>query len=160
MSITRRFRFKELSRFACLGAALFALPGTARSMDLSDFFGSTPLVHDERLPGYEGVVEACDSAAALGDIQAHFQQREEEYWHSGLQIVAFTRVAQTRGLPHAAYSIAQHNCTATALMNDGRNRIVHYAVVENSGMLGLADGVVFCVSGLDPFARDCTLHGR
>jgi hypothetical protein len=156
MSIARRFRFKDFSRFACLGAALLVFPGTARCWELSDFFGSTPLVYDERLPGYSNVVEACASPAALNEIHDHFQKREEEYWHSGLQIVAFTRVAEIRGLPHAAYSIAQRNCTATALMNDGRKHIIRYGLVENAGWLGLVDGAVFCVSGLDPFARDCT----
>jgi hypothetical protein len=155
MTITRLCRVRQLSLLAGLGVAALMIPRTASSMDFSEFWGSTPLVSDQRLPLYRGVVPACDSARALAHIQARFQQREAEYWHSGLQILGFDRVAEIRGLPHGSASIAPRNCVATAAMNDRRNRRVHYTIAENGGMLGVTDGVEFCVSGLDRFARDC-----
>ncbi|MDR3461546.1 MAG: hypothetical protein P4L76_04425 [Beijerinckiaceae bacterium] len=153
MTVTRFFRA------ACLALVLAAVPGAARAFNLFDeFWGSTPLVDDQRLPLYSGVVPACDSAEALSKIQWRFQNRQAEYWHSDLQILGFDRVAEVRGLPHGSVSIPQRNCVAAAVMNDRQVRRVHYTILENGGLLGVTDGVEFCVSGLDRFARDC--NGR
>jgi hypothetical protein len=155
MTAMRLFRLRPLSLLAGLGVAALVIPRTASSMDFSELWGSTPLVSGQRLPLYRGVVPACDSVRALARIQGRFRDREAEYWHSGLQILRFDRVTEIRGLPHGSASIAQRNCVATATMNDHRNRRVHYTIAENGGTLGVFDGVEFCVSGLDRFARDC-----
>ena len=40
-------------------------------------------------------------------------------------------------------------CTAKAVMNDGRVRSVHYAIIEDGGFASIGAGVEWCVNGLD-----------
>lgn len=146
----------RLCRAACLALVVTAVPGAAWAVDpLEYFFGSTPLVHDERLPGYTNEVAVCGAPWVLKEVQERFDGREQEYWHSGLQILAYENPVEVRGLPHAAFSIAQRECSVTAIMNDNRAHTIHYALAEKGGVFALIDGVDFCVAGLDTFARDC-----
>jgi hypothetical protein len=100
-------------------------------------------------PRYDGVVPACDMAAALGRISARFAEKESRFWNSSLTIVRFDRVRETAYRPWEPDLIPRRFCSAVAHLSDGRARPVHYWIGEDTGMIGASWGVEWCVVGLD-----------
>jgi hypothetical protein len=100
-------------------------------------------------PRYDGILPPCDAPAALGKISARFVEKEAQYWQSNLSIVGFERVRETAFRPWAAHTIPRRFCSGIALMSDGRRQPVHYAIGEDTGMIGMTWGVEWCVVGLD-----------
>jgi hypothetical protein len=100
-------------------------------------------------PRYDAVVPLCEEPGALGQIQAHFAEKEGQYWNSDLHIVGFERVHELSFRPWVEGTIPRRFCSATALVSDGVKRPVHYSIGENTGWLGVGYGVEWCVVGLD-----------
>jgi hypothetical protein len=98
-------------------------------------------------PRYDGTLPACE--AALDVIAQRFAQKEGRFWNSNLQILGFDRVRETAFRPWAEQTVPRRYCTAVAQVSDGRNHTVHYAIVEDGGMIGMFWGVEWCVVGLD-----------
>ena len=98
-------------------------------------------------PRYDGTLPACE--AALDVIAQRFAQKEGRFWNSNLQILGFDRVRETAFRPWAEQTVPRRYCTAVAQVSDGRNHTVHYAIVEDGGMIGSSWGVEWCVDGLD-----------
>ena len=65
------------------------------------------------------------------------------------EITGFADVHETAFRPWASNSIPRRFCTASAMLNDGRARQVHYSVIEDGGFAGFDSGVEWCVVGLD-----------
>jgi hypothetical protein len=100
-------------------------------------------------PRYDKVLPPCDYRAALDRIIGDFQIKEARFWNSRLQIVGFENIQQTALLPWAAQSIPRRFCSGTAVINDGARHAIFYAIVEDTGIIGIDWGVNFCVVGLD-----------
>jgi hypothetical protein len=83
-------------------------------------------------PKYDGRVKACE--AALGTITSQFQEKEHTFWNSSLQITAY---------------IPRRYCSADVMLSDGKQRTVHYSIIEDGGFAGFGQGVEWCVTGLD-----------
>ena len=98
-------------------------------------------------PRYDGVLPACE--AALDVIAQRFAQKESRFWNSNLQILGFDRVRETAFRPWAEQTVPRRYCSAVAQVSDGRNHTVHYAIIEDAGMIGMFWGVEWCVVGLD-----------
>lgn len=98
-------------------------------------------------PRYDGVLPACE--AALDVIAQRFAQKEGRFWNSNLQILGFDRVRETAFRPWAEQTVPRRYCSAVAQVSDGRNHTVHYAIIEDAGMIGMFWGVEWCVVGLD-----------
>ena len=98
-------------------------------------------------PGYEGRVAECE--AALPTITSQFQEKESTFWNSALQITGYARVHETAFRPWRSDNIPRRYCTANAMLNDGKPRIVHYSIIEDGGFAGYGQGVEWCVVGLD-----------
>jgi len=98
-------------------------------------------------PRYDGVLPACE--AALDVIAHRFAQKEGRFWNSNLQILGFDRVRETAFRPWAEQTVPRRYCSAVAQVSDGRNHTVHYAIIEDAGMIGMFWGVEWCVVGLD-----------
>ena len=98
-------------------------------------------------PRYDGAVPPCEYG--LGAIASRFAQKESAFWNSSLTILDFERVRQTAFRPWASDTIPRRFCSAVALVSDGRKRLVHYWIGEDTGFIGASWGVEWCVVGLD-----------
>ena len=98
-------------------------------------------------PNYEGRLPACE--AALPSITYQFQDKESTFWNSALQIVSYDHIRETAFRPWQSDNIPRRYCSANAMLNDGRARTVHFSIIEDGGFASIADGVEFCVVGLD-----------
>lgn len=146
------FRRSSLARSFAVVALLTQGVATAAARPL------TPA--EERDAPYSGIVPPCTDSVSLWEIQSHFEQREAEYWHSGLSIAAFEAVREIGFRSNGLDYIPRRYCVARVLMSDQKIRTVDYSIVEAGGSIGYDDGVVWCVNGLDrndAFAPACKM---
>jgi hypothetical protein len=100
-------------------------------------------------PLYEGVLPPCDDPKALDRIADRFATKEREYWNSNLKILGFDAIRETAFRPWASDTIPRRYCSGIARVSDGRNRPVHYSIMEDTGIIGASWGIEWCVVGLD-----------
>jgi hypothetical protein len=120
-----------------------------------------PLVPAERqYSPYLGDLPRCDDPAVLERIQSRFRDREAEFWSTGLEIVAFDEIREigyrTNGLDY----IPRRYCTARAILVDQKTYPASFAIVEDTGIIGVGFGVEWCLTGLDrlsAFAPRCKM---
>ena len=98
-------------------------------------------------PQYDGRVKPCE--AALGTITSQFQEKESTFWNSALQITAYGRITETAFRPWQSDNIPRRYCSADVILSDGKQRTVHYSIIEDGGFAGMGQGVEWCVTGLD-----------
>jgi hypothetical protein len=128
----------------CLAATLAVLPtGSANAANLLElnFWLSGPK--------FDGNVPTCDAPWALSKVASRFNQKENAFWSSNLTIVSIDNVRQTAFRPGPPNSIPRRYCSGVAQVSDGVNRAIHYAIGEDTGMIGAVWGVEWCVEGLD-----------
>jgi hypothetical protein len=104
---------------------------------------------EQRYMPYTAWLPLCGDPATLERISTRFQQRETEFWGSGLLIVGYERVRETGERTTGLDYIPRRYCQARAMFNDGKKREVTYWIGEGIGMAGHNFGVEWCVSGLD-----------
>jgi hypothetical protein len=115
---------------------------------------------EKRFWSYSGDIPACANPDVLSRIQDRFQQAESEYWNSTLQIVSYDRVKVSALRPWGLDHIPRNFCEARALLNDNTYHEVSYDVAEGLGMIGMDEGVEFCIAGLDrefAYAPNCKM---
>jgi hypothetical protein len=103
-------------------------------------------------PRYDAVLPACEDPVVLGTIMTAFTEKENRFWQSELQILAFERIHETAfrpWAPGAPDAIPRRFCSGRALVSDSRPRTIHYWIGEDTGMIGASWGVEWCVVGLD-----------
>lgn len=100
-------------------------------------------------PRYDASVPLCDEPFALFKIQSRFSRKESRFWASSLEIVRFEQVREVAFRPWADNTIPRRFCSARALTSDGQWRVVHFSIIEDSGMIGASWGVEWCVTGVD-----------
>lgn len=100
-------------------------------------------------PRYDAIVPLCGEPGALNMIQAHFAEKESQYWASELKIVGFEHVREIAFRPWVEGTIPRRYCRATAQVSDGVKRSVSYSIGEDTGFIGMGYGVEWCVVGLD-----------
>ncbi len=117
---------------------------------------------EQRMIPYSGEVPGCADPSVLAQIIGQFDQRESEYWGSGLTLDGFFEVAETGLRSNGPSFIPRRYCKARAGFNDGVMRKVTYTVGEQLGFIGIGPGVTWCVAGLDrnhAFAPHCRAAG-
>jgi hypothetical protein len=77
------------------------------------------------------------------------KNKEEVFWDSDLGIQTFERIRETAYRAGPPQSIPRRYCSAVIQATDGSKRPVYYSIGENTGMVGSAYGVEWCVAGLD-----------
>jgi hypothetical protein len=100
-------------------------------------------------PRHEGVLPPCGDQAALGKITSRFGDKEHAYWNSALTIAGFDQIREVAYRPWTANSIPRRFCSAIVHISDGSKRPLHYAISEDTGIIGATWGVEWCVVGLD-----------
>ena len=98
-------------------------------------------------PKYDGRVKPCE--AALGTITYQFQDKEKTFWNSSLTITAYGQVREIAFRPWESDNIPRRYCSADVMLSDGKQRTVHYSIIEDGGFAGFGQGVEWCVTGLD-----------
>ncbi len=98
-------------------------------------------------PRYDGVLPECE--AVLSRISSRFAETEQTFWNSALRIVAYGRVRETAFRPWQSDNIPRRYCTAEAMLNDGRERKVHFSIIEDGGLASFTSGIEYCVVGVD-----------
>ena len=98
-------------------------------------------------PRYDGQMGECGEALAA--ISSQFAEKESKFWNSALEITGYANVHEVAFRAWANDSIPRRFCTASAMLNDGRARQVHFSVIEDGGFAGFDSGVEWCVVGLD-----------
>jgi len=98
-------------------------------------------------PRYDGQLSYCE--AALSKITEQFREKESTFWNSALQITAFGRIHETAFRPWQSDSIPRRYCSGDVMLSDGKQRTVHYSIIEDGGFSGVGQGVEWCVTGLD-----------
>ena len=98
-------------------------------------------------PRYDGQLSYCE--AALSKITEQFREKESTFWNSSLQITAFGRIHETAFRPWQSDSIPRRYCSGDVMLSDGKQRTVHYSIIEDGGFSGVGQGVEWCVTGLD-----------
>jgi hypothetical protein len=98
-------------------------------------------------PRYDGRVADCE--AALPTITSQFQEKESTFWNSALQITGYARIHETAFRPWTSDNIPRRYCSADVMINDGKQRTVHYSIIEDGGFASSGQGVEWCVTGLD-----------
>lgn len=138
--------FRKFSLAAILGAMLGCLACGQAAQAASELEQSIWLSG----PRYDGEMGSCGDA--LQAISYQFAEKESKFWNSSLQITGYAHVHEVAFRPWsrgAVDSIPRRFCTASAMLNDGRARQVHYSVIEDGGFAGYGSGVEWCVVGLD-----------
>jgi hypothetical protein len=129
---------------SALAAVLAALPlgpaGAANWLEMNFYLSG---------PRYDGVLPPCDYRPALEKIAARFRQKEYLFWNPNLEIVAFDGIRETAFRPWHAHAIPRRFCSGLVQVSDGRKTAIHYAIAEDTGMIGASWGVEWCVVGLD-----------
>ena len=127
----------SVAAFACIHAADAR---AASLLELGTWLGG---------PRYDAIVPLCEEPGPLATIQARFATKEQRFWNSSLQIVAFERIRETAFMPWASGTIPRRFCSGKVLISDGSLRPIHYSIGENTGLIGATYGVEWCVVGLD-----------
>jgi hypothetical protein len=98
-------------------------------------------------PRYDGQLSYCE--AALSTITEQFREKESTFWNSSLQITAYGRIREIAFRPWQSDSIPRRYCSGDVMLSDGKQRTVHYSIIEDGGFSGVGQGVEWCVTGLD-----------
>jgi hypothetical protein len=130
-------------------ALLFALIGLAAGRDEAQAASPFELNFWLSGPRYDAIVPLCGEPGALNMIQAHFAEKESQYWVSDLKILGFENIREIAFRPWVEGIIPRRYCAAIVLVSDGVKRSISYSIAEDGGFAGMGYGVDYCVVGLD-----------
>jgi hypothetical protein len=100
-------------------------------------------------PRYEGVLPPCDYQKVVNEIANRFHHKESSFWNSELVILGFEKIRETAFRPWAANTIPRRFCSGIVEVSDGSKHTIHYAIAEDTEMIGHTWGVQWCIVGLD-----------
>lgn len=115
----------------------------------------TPSLAREQIPAetrdyrYTAELSACDAPGVLSRIQSRFSVTERRFWQSEAEIVAIGQVRQAAFRPHGLDLIPRRYCQAVATMSNNRKLKLRYAIIEDAGIIGMSEGVQYCLEGYD-----------
>ena len=123
-----------------LFAALFAITA-----------GASALAAD--MPSSYGPIEAniCSRGDALDDIMGDFAWAERRQWHRGFVMQSLENPRPSGHHFNEPGLVKRDYCVADAMMDNGMQFPVYYAIEHGLGFVGLGSNVDFCVLGLDPW---------
>ncbi len=147
-------RFASLAALCLLGACSapmhgIYIPGT----HYTAYTPPRPLIAENRIDPYDGVLPACADPKVLGYIKDRFASREAGYWDSAIRIADFAAPYEIAYRPNGPYFIPRRYCSVTGLFSDERRRKIYYSIDEDTGLWSFGWGVTWCPVGLD---RDLT----
>jgi hypothetical protein len=130
-----------------LGAALGVVLGLLASGQAAKAANPFEMNFGLSGPRYDGRVAECE--AALSTISSQFREKESKFWNSSLEITGYGQIRETAFRPWQSDNIPRRYCSADVMLNDGKQRTVHYSIIEDGGFASFGQGVEWCVTGLD-----------
>lgn len=124
-----------------LAAACFLAASTAGARE--------QIPAETREEAYSGHLSACDSPGVLSRIQSRFSTVERRFWHGEVEIVSIGQVRQAAMRPHGLDLIPRRYCQAVAVMSNQRKLKLRYAIIEDAGIVGMSEGIQYCLEGYD-----------
>jgi hypothetical protein len=104
---------------------------------------------ETRYSPYIGNVYHCDDSAVLTRIQSVFRTTQNAYWGEDLQLTEFDRVRELSLRGNGTEYIPRRFCIARGHFSNDSVHTVIYQIIEAQGIIGIGDGVEWCVVGLD-----------
>jgi hypothetical protein len=104
---------------------------------------------ERRFSPYVGNVYACDEPAILTRIQSVFRTTQNAYWKQDLQLTAFDRIRELSLRGSGLEYIPRRYCIARGHFSNDSVHTVIYDIEESQGIIGVGDGVEWCIVGLD-----------
>ena len=98
---------------------------------------------------YVGDMYACNDPAVLTRIQGVFRTTQNAYWKEDLQLTEFDRVRELSVRGNGVEYIPRRYCIARGHFSNDSVHTVIYQIQEGEGIIGVGDGVEWCVVGLD-----------
>lgn len=92
---------------------------------------------------------ACDDASVLRKIIHDFENREREFWASGLYINIFDNVRETGNRPYGQSYTPRRYCASEGLFSDGTKRWIYYNITPDQSVILSGQVIDWCVDGLD-----------
>ena len=114
---------------------------------------------ERRFSPYVGNVYKCEEPAILGRIQGLFRTTQNAYYKQDLQLTAFDRIRELSLRGNGTAYIPRRYCIARGHFSDNSVHTVIFDIEEGMGIIGVGDGVEYCVVGMDPmfaFAPACS----
>ena len=130
--------------------------------------GLAPLAHadspyvdpaEKRFSPYVGNVYKCDEPAILARMQGVWRTTQNAYWKEDLQMLSLDRIRELSLRGNGTEYIPRRYCIARGHFSDDSVHTVIYDIEEGMGIIGVGDGVEYCVVGLDrqfAFAPACS----
>jgi hypothetical protein len=104
---------------------------------------------ERRYSPYVGNVYPCDEPAILSRIQGVFRTTQNAYWKEDLQLTAFDRIRELSLRGEGTEYIPRRYCIARGHFSNDSVHTVIYDIEESQGIIGVGDGVEWCIVGLD-----------
>lgn len=116
-----------------------AVPSTAREQ----------IPAETREQPFSANLSQCDAPGVLSRIQSRFATVERRFWDSNAEIVAIGQIRQAAFRPHGLDLIPRRYCQAVATMSNNRKLKLRYAIIEDAGIIGMSEGIQYCLEGYD-----------
>ena len=130
---------------ALLCLAVFGIASTARAD--SPYEGPA----ERRFSPYVGDMDKCDDPHILTRIQGVWKTNEDGIWHTPqYEIVSFDRIREISERGNGTEYIPKRFCIARAHLADDSVHTTIYRIEEGMGMIGIGDGIEYCIVGHDP----------
>lgn len=104
---------------------------------------------ETREHAYSANLSECDAPGVLSRIQSRFSTVESRFWDSKAEIVVIEQVRQAAFRPHGLDLIPRRYCQAVATMSNNRKLKLRYAIIEDAGIIGMSEGIQYCLEGYD-----------
>ena len=117
------------------------------SLASADSFYSGPA--ERRFSPFVGDMYACDASAIVGRMQSVFRTTQNAYWKEDLQMLSLDRIKELSLRGNGTEYIPRRYCIARGHFSDKSVHTVIYDIEEGLGIIGVGDGVEYCVIGMD-----------
>ncbi len=104
---------------------------------------------ERRWSPYVGNVYKCDEPAILARMQGVFRTAQNAYWKEDLQMLSLDRIRELSLRGNGTEYIPRRYCIARGHFSDDSVHTVIFDIEEGMGIIGVGDGVEYCVVGMD-----------
>lgn len=139
-----RAKTRLLPSKLALGLVVTTLAGVAVPS-----FAREQIPAETRERAYSADLSPCDAPGVLSRIQSRFATVESRFWDSNAEIVAIGQIRQAAFRPHGLDLIPRRYCQAVATMSNNRKLKLRYAIIEDAGIIGMSEGIQYCLEGYD-----------
>lgn len=104
---------------------------------------------ETREHAFSAHLSPCDAPGVLSRIQSRFSTVERRFWDSNAEIVDIRQIRQAAFRPHGLDLVPRRYCQAVATLSNNRKLKLRYAIIEDFGIIGMGEGIQYCLEGYD-----------